>query len=196
MDRELFEKICDDVRDRSTWANRQPLWYKLRREGARRSNKPYPKASDKHFPLIDIGIRKLKPVFSNQIFAQSHLADFLSKDPRDTEDMSEISWWFDYKLKEESNFEEEMELVGEFSFLYGRSVMKCYWNEDDKRLDFCAIEPLYIIDTRRHQGSGQSPLRGPRPAPLQMGLQARSEQRPLRRPKRSLYRADFGQRPG
>lgn len=145
MDRELFEKICRDVEDRSTWANRQPLWYKLRREGARRSNKPYPKASDKHFPLIDIGIRKLKPVFSNQIFAQSNLADFLSKDPRDTADMSEIGWWFDYKMKEESNFEEEMELVAEYSFLYGRAVMKALWNEDDKHVEFCAIEPLFII---------------------------------------------------
>src|SRR5262245_6626421 len=145
MDRELFAKICSDVQDRSTWANRQPLWYKLRREGARRGNKPFPKASDKHFPLIDIGIRKLKPVFSNQIFAQSNLADFLSKDPRDTADMAEIAWWFDYKLKEESNFEEEMELTAEFSFLYGRGVVKCYWDEDDKHLDFCAIEPLYII---------------------------------------------------
>ena len=145
MDRDLFEKICCDVKDRSQWANRQPLWYKLRREGARRSNKPYPKASDKHFPLIDIGIRKLKPVFANQIFAQSHLADFLSKDPRDTADMAEIGWWFDYKLKEESNFEEEMEMIGEFSFLFGRGIMKAYWDEDDKHLDFCAIEPLYVI---------------------------------------------------
>jgi hypothetical protein len=145
VDRELFEQICHDVQDRSTWANRQPLWYRLRREGARRNNKPYPKASDKHFPLMDIAIRKLKPVFSNQIFAQSNLADFLSKDPRDTADMSEIAWWFDYKLKEESNFEEEMELVAEYSFLYGRSLMKCLWNEDDKHIEFCAIEPLYVI---------------------------------------------------
>jgi hypothetical protein len=145
MDRELFEKICRDVDDRSPWANRQPLWYRLRREGARRTNKPYPKASDKHFPLIDIGIRKLKPVFSNQIFAQSYIADFLSDDPQDTEDMSAISAWFDYKMKETSNFEEEMELVGEYSFLYGRAIMKAYWNEDDKRIEFCAIEPLYII---------------------------------------------------
>ena len=145
MDRELFEKICRDVDDRSQWANRQPLWYKLRREGARRTNKPYPRASDKHFPLIDIGIRKLKPVFSNQIFAQSYLADFMSKDPKDLADMAEIAAWFDYKMKEESNFEEEMELIAEYSFLYGRSVMKAIWNEDDKHLEFCAVEPLYII---------------------------------------------------
>src|SRR4029077_3973466 len=103
MERELFQKICDDIEARKDWANRQPLWHKLRRDGIRRTNKPYPNASDKHFPLIDMAIKKLKPAMTNQMFANERMADFMASDPRDTQDISAVSWWFDYKLKEKSN---------------------------------------------------------------------------------------------
>ena len=60
MDEELFEKIVDDIDARKEWANKQPLWHKLRRDGIRRTNKPYPNASDKHFPAHRYGGQKIE----------------------------------------------------------------------------------------------------------------------------------------
>jgi hypothetical protein len=145
IEKELFDRICKDVEDRKEWANRQPLWYKLRKEGARRLNKPYPRASDKHFPLIDMAIMKLKPTVLNQVFSTERLADFIASEPQDTADVLNVAWWFDYKLKENSNFEDEIDICMDYMYVYGRGILKIYWDATNKRVAFDAIEPIYII---------------------------------------------------
>ena len=145
MDKELFTKICEDIDTRKEWADRQPLWHKLRRDGVRRINKPFPNASDKHFPLIDMAIKKLKPTMINQIFANERLADFMTEDPRDTGDISAVSWWFDFKLKEKSNFLDEMDIMADFKYVFGHGILKVFWDEQKDALGFDAIEPIFII---------------------------------------------------
>lgn len=145
MDIELFNKICKDVEDRKEWATRQPLWYKIRKEGVRRRNKPWPHASDKHYPLVDMGIAKSKPAYLNQLFAQERIAEFTAADPESAQDITNVSWWFDYKVRQESNTEEEMDLVVDFMCLYGRGVIKAYWDIDEKKICCDAIEPIFII---------------------------------------------------
>ena len=145
MERELFDKICDDIDDRKEWANRQPLWHKLRRDGIRRINKPHANASDKHFPLIDMAIKKLKPTMTNQMFAMERLADFVAKDPRDTQDITAVSWWFDFKLKENSNLLDEMDILSDYKYSFGHGIMKVYWDHEEGRLAYDAIAPIFII---------------------------------------------------
>lgn len=145
MDRDFFKKICKDLDYRKQWADRQPVWYRMRREGIRRLNKPYPNAADRHYPLIEMAIKKLKPTCLLQIFANERLADFIAAEPQDTNDVVNVAWWFDYKMRQKSNFEDAIDLIADYRYLYGNSVMKCYWDEDNKRLKFDAIEPIFII---------------------------------------------------
>jgi len=145
MDRDLFKKICKDIDGRKEWADRQPVWYRMRREGIRRINKPYPNAADRHFPLIEMAIKKLKPTCLLQIFANERLADFIAAEPQDTNDVVPVAWWFDYKMRQKSNFEDEIDLIADYRYLYGNAVMKCIWDEDKKQLKFDAIEPIFII---------------------------------------------------
>jgi hypothetical protein len=145
MERELFRKICRDVDDRKEWADRQAVWYRMRREGIRRINKPYPNAADRHFPLIEMAIKKLKPTCLLQIFANERLADFIAAEPQDTDDIVPVGWWFDYKMRQLSNFEDEIDLIADYRYLYGNSVMKLIWDEENKKLRFDAIEPIFII---------------------------------------------------
>ena len=145
MEKELFDKICDDIAARRDWADRQPLWHKIRRDGIRRINKPFNNASDKHFPLVDMAIKKLKPTMTNQMFATERLADFISEDPRDTKDISAVSFWFDFKLKEASNLTEEMDIIADYKHVFGKGVMKVYWDEEEDHLAFDAIAPIFII---------------------------------------------------
>ena len=145
MDRDLFRKICKDIDGRKEWADRQPVWYRMRREGIRRLNKPYPNAADRHYPLIEMAIKKLKPTCLLQIFANERLADFIAGEPQDTNDVVPVAWWFDYKMRQKSNFEDEIDLIADYRYLYGNSVMKVTWDEDKDQLRFDAIEPIFII---------------------------------------------------
>ena len=145
METDLYEQICKDIDSRKDWALKQPVWYSMRRDGIRRKRKPWPNAADMHYPLIDTIIDKLKPFYLNQLFATERLADFISKDPTDSEDILSVSYWFDYKLKHESNLEDEINLNIDAMLVYGRGIVKAYWDVDEKRICYDAIEPLYVI---------------------------------------------------
>ena len=92
-----------------------------------------------------MAVKKLKPTMTNQMFANERLADFLSEDPRDTQDISAVSWWFDFKLKEKSNLPDEIDILADFKYVFGHGILKVYWDEDRKCLGFDAIEPIFII---------------------------------------------------
>ncbi len=53
---ELQGQILTSIEQRSPWELRQTRWYELRHHGLRRTNKPWPKAADLHWPLIDTAI--------------------------------------------------------------------------------------------------------------------------------------------
>ena len=59
--RSLYSQVCDDIRSRQQWLSRQGTWYAMRHNGLRRQHKPWPGASDLHYPLADTIIEKLKP---------------------------------------------------------------------------------------------------------------------------------------
>ena len=145
MDDDLYDAIIDDVEGRKLWAQKQPIWYAIRRDGLRRKNKPWPGAADLHYPLVDTIVDKLKPFYTNQLFATERLADFVSEDPQDSEDVLAASWWFDYKLKHESNLEDATYLAIDAMLVYGRTIVKGYWHTESKSVCYDPIEPLYII---------------------------------------------------
>lgn len=145
MDSDLLDLIYTDITNRKTWADRQAVWYQMRRDGLRRRNKPYPGAADLHFPLIDTIIEKLKPFYLNQLFATERLADFTSKDPQKADGVMSAAWWFDYKLKQKSNLEKQIALCIDYMLQNGRGILKVYWDTKSKRVCFDAIEPIYLI---------------------------------------------------
>lgn len=145
MESELYDSICEDIKSRSGWAARQAVWYQMRRDGLRRRNKPFPGAADTHFPLIDSIIEKFKPFYSNQLFATSRLADFVSKNPQASETVTDAAWWFDYKLKQRSNLEREITISSDSLLQNGRGILKVIWDAEKKRIRFDSIDPIYLI---------------------------------------------------
>ena len=75
---ERFAKAHKALMGRSTWEQKQRVFYEMRHEGIRRINKPFPTASDAHFPLIDMTIEKWKPFWLAQALAGDRLAAFVS----------------------------------------------------------------------------------------------------------------------
>jgi hypothetical protein len=139
------DEILDAIRDRKEWENRQATWYAMRHDGLRRKNKPWANAADMHWPLADAIIEKLKPYYVQQIFATDTVASFVALQELFSAYQAAAGQWFDYQLKQRSNFEGEMCITPDVMLQTGKCPVKVYWDAAAKRLTFEAINPLYLI---------------------------------------------------
>jgi len=143
--RELHSAVLKDVEERNRWETRQALWYEMRHTGLRRKNKPWPNAADLHYPLIDTVVDKLKPFYYQQIVGMDVVSSFVPLCQQLNAFTVTAERWFDYKLKERSNFQTEALTWIDHGLMSGRSVIKVYWDAEEKRLAFDAIDPMFII---------------------------------------------------
>lgn len=147
--RALHGQVCGDLRSRQAWLNKQAAWYQMRHNGIPRKHKPFPHAADLHFPLADSIIEKLKPFYFNQLFATETVAQFVPKRPELAGLAEEITGWFDYKLKQQSNLECELLIAIDKMLMSGHVPVKVYWKcgaaGECGRLAFDAIEPQHCL---------------------------------------------------
>lgn len=139
------DDILAAVTARSRWEQRQATWYQMRHDGLRRKNKPWPNAADMHFPLADGMIEKLKPTFVAQVYATDTVATFSALKSDWQAYQAGASQWFDYQLKQESNFEEEIDIAIDTMLQSAKCPVKVYWDAAKSQITFEAINPLYII---------------------------------------------------
>lgn len=140
-----YEEITDAIRDRKTWEDRQATWYQMRHDGLRRRNKPWPNAADLHYPLADTLIEKQKPGYVGQVFATDTIASFTALQQLAQGYQTAAAQWFDYQLKQESNFEDELEIGCDRMLQNGKVPVKVLWDADKKQLRFEAINPVFLI---------------------------------------------------
>jgi hypothetical protein len=142
---ELFQEISDDLRDRVKWEARQIIWSRMRGQGVGRSNRPWPGAANVHVPISDTIITKLKPYYVVWIFGPELLASFYSLDDQGDSYTDSVAQWFDYKVRECSNFT-EASICGIDSCLQnGLGVIKTYWDDAAEHLAFASIHPYFVI---------------------------------------------------
>jgi len=142
---DLHAAVLDDLKDRSQWDTRQGMFYKMRHNGLRRKTKPWPGASDAHFPLSDTVIQRLAPFYFQQIFATDLIAQFTPIRDKTQAFSNAAGQWFDYQLKQKSNLETEILACIDFMLMSGRGVMKTFWDEEKKQLQFQNVDPQHII---------------------------------------------------
>lgn len=141
----LESQIRDAIKDRAEWEERQRAWYQVRHRGIPRRAKPYPGAPDNHFPLVDAAIDKHKPFYVQQIYGTETLAAFVSKVQQDAEKTTAVGAWFDYQVKQCSNFEREAICGIDTLLQNGGCPVKIFWNAKCKRLEFDSCDPLHVI---------------------------------------------------
>lgn len=143
METDLYDLIEQDLRDRDTWANSQAMYYKMRNGGLRRLSIPFPGASDLWYPLGYTMIKKLKPAYVQQMYGGENIASFVCRKEQDVELTTGVAGWFDYGLKQETNFERSMFCAIDMMLMQGFCPVKVYW--DGKNLCFEQIDPLHLI---------------------------------------------------
>lgn len=153
MANELHRKLVQALSDRRTWEERQRGFYQMTMEGLRRRRSATWQA-DMFWPLINEAISKLVPFYYNQIFAQERLANFAAQRAQTETDSEAAAEYFDLSLKQDaeldnsSEFELEWLLAIWLMLLYGRGVVKVYWDPQKRRVRHCAIHPVFLIVPR------------------------------------------------
>ncbi len=146
MSKQLFDQGSAALQSRTTWENKQRLYYQMRHDGLRRINKPWPTAADLHFPLIDMNIRKVKPFWESQAMSNDRLASFAALNEQQATTTSAAADYFDYYLKQETNFQVELIRAIDFMLLRGRGALKAIVDPfDGNRIVFEAIDPVFLI---------------------------------------------------
>lgn len=137
--------ILDALNDRTTWENKLTTWYQMRHDGLRRRNKPWPNAADMHFPLADMLIEKLKPTYVAQIFATETVASFVALKQEFMGHQNACASFYDYRLKQQSNFEAEMMVAIDTMLQNAKGIVKVFWDAAAKRIRFESINPHHLI---------------------------------------------------
>jgi hypothetical protein len=142
---ELYTSIVDDLEDRSSWEGRQILWAKMRSQGVKRARKPWPGAADMHVPIGDTIIGKLKAYYVQWIFGPELLASFYSLEEQGDSYTDSVAQWFDYQVREQSNFPTMAICAVDSCLQNGAGYLKPYWDAGKERLAFASINPYFII---------------------------------------------------
>ncbi len=145
MNESLFKEIKDTLSDRGEWERKQSSWFTMRYTGIKRAAPPYKNAPDMHYPLVDTMIDKLKPYYIAQIYNQERLATFISGKPQQAADTVLAERFFDYTLKQNTNFERTVNTAIDFMLMYGRGPIKVMWDTANSCIRFVAVRPIYII---------------------------------------------------
>ncbi len=142
---EIDSNVRDALQTRVAWEDRQITGYKLRHGGVGRAKKPWPGAADLNWPLADMIIEKIKPYYIQQVFANELVANFFSLKSDLLPFHNAAAQWFDYRLRQRTNFETEIISVSDYMLMTGKGLMKVWWNPDTNQVQFDSVDPMYFI---------------------------------------------------
>ena len=142
---EMDTLVRDSLQARLTWEDDQIRGYRLRHEGLGRAKKPWAGAADLNWPLSDMMIEKIKPYYIQQVFANELLANFFSLKSDLMIHNHAAAQWFDYRLRQRTNFETEIISTADYMLMSGKGLMKVYWDEENKQVKFDSVDPLYFV---------------------------------------------------
>ena len=117
----------------------------MRNFGLRRIAKPWPMASDLHVPLGDTLINKLKAYFLQWCLAPELLCSFYSLNDQGDSYTDSVAQWFDYQVREKSNFNNQLIYAIDSDLQNGLGVLKIYWDVDKNQVAFCSVPPFYVV---------------------------------------------------
>ena len=142
---DLYAEVLEDLRGRESWEDRQIVWAKMRTTGVRRPRKPWPLAADTHVPVGDTLINKLKAYYCQWILGPELLASFYSLDDQGDSYTDAVAQWFDYQVRENSNFSVALICAIDSLLQNGMGLLKTYWDAKKNALSYASIHPYFVV---------------------------------------------------
>lgn len=140
-----YERAQQVLGARKVWELKQRNFYIMRHDGLPRLNKPFPKAADSHFPLIDMQIGALKPFWIAQAFNGERLADFIAMQSQAKEFSEAAADYMDFEVKYRTDFADVNDRAVDTMCLRGRGVYKIVLNPFTLKIECKAVDPQFII---------------------------------------------------
>lgn len=146
MSKEAYERASEMLTGRLQWEQRNRSYYTMRRDGLPRVNRPFPTASNAHYPSIDLAINKQKPFWMGQLTSGDRLSNFTSL-VQQVEALSDAAAdYFNFEMWQRSDFMREIRTMIDAMLLHGRGIIKATIDPlNDYRLCFESIDPFFFL---------------------------------------------------
>lgn len=151
----LNQVVCDKIntalRDRREYENKLAAAHAQRfcLDRPERNNSPFPNASNFRYPLSDTLIDQKKPFLFKVSFASDNIAYFKSMDPLSTVFNNKTAAFFDFIVKEQTDFQEDIQYALDAHLQDGEDYVKITWNEEKQVPEAETIESMFIISPAR-----------------------------------------------
>lgn len=145
MAKHLHDAVLDALQARQTWEDKQRAYYTMRHDGLRRVKKPFPGASDLHYPLIDGQIEKAKPFYFGQVFGADLISEFEAESAETAAVADLAANYFDHYCKNRLPLGEKFLSASDTMLVRGRGIIKTFWNAIDGKVEIESVDPQYFI---------------------------------------------------
>jgi hypothetical protein len=145
MEKAFYDEVIEAIENRTDYETKIDGLYRMRHRKIGRASKPYLGAPDMRYGLADEMIEKVKPMYVSLLFTEEHLTTFVSVRRQDSGLSMAVEEWFDYNLKNRSNFQKQIFIAIDKHLEGGKTILKVFWNVRRKRLCFYECNPLTII---------------------------------------------------
>lgn len=140
----LSRLIEHDMQQRKTWSDKQVALHDMRRNGVQRAG-IQPWQANLPYMHSDAAIENMKPVYVGHVWNGELLADFTTRDEAiNTDAVILRSQWFDYELRNNSNFEKEILSEVDIMCEAGFAYLRPFYNEYGQ-IEFEALRPLDVV---------------------------------------------------
>lgn len=143
----FFEIIDKSLTDRKEFELKIARYnfQRFGRDRAKTNNRPWPNASNYRRKKSDEVIEQKKAFFSQLIHQSQFIANFKAMVPQNAQYAELAEVYFDYVIKELTDFEREMIYCLDAGCESGFAYCQVYWEEEDQIPVFKKIDPLYLI---------------------------------------------------
>lgn len=147
------------LKDRIDW-ERKLARMQLQRfcqDRVRVNNNPWPRASNVRFPLSDTIISQKKPFFFKLLYTSERIPFFKAMLEKNIQYTEGCAAYLDFIVKEQTDFEAEIQYCADAGLQDGETVMKTVWDVERQVPVFEQIDNLFIITPTNTRTLDESP---------------------------------------
>ncbi len=145
--KEQVDEINDALRERTNWEQELARGEAQRKclDRAKVNNNPWPRASNVRYPLSDTLISQFTPFLYKILYASERMWYFRAMSAQNHSFSGACADWMDFKVKNETDLEEEIQPCIDKVLQDGETVMKIMWNNAKQTWEFEHVDNLFFI---------------------------------------------------
>lgn len=144
---QFYDRAQGWLKDRLNWEKKlgKTQLQRFQQDRGKINNQPWPRASNVRWPLSDMIIEKWKPFFFKLIYTSENISNFKALVAANVAHCSGVAHYFDFVVKQKTDFEEEIQLAIDRALQDAECYMKTTWNLEREVPIFEEVQPIFLI---------------------------------------------------